>query len=97
MVGSGTRNHRSKYDVAISTACPSLENLVVDSVEVGQQCIDYLRKNNLGRANIILLDRLARRDLSAIDTPENVPRLFDLVKPKMTSFDLRFSASYRIL
>jgi len=75
-----------KYDVAISTACPSLENLVVDSVEVGQQCIDYLRKNNLGRANIILLDRLARRDLSAIDTPENVPRLFDLVRAKDDKF-----------
>jgi len=75
-----------KYDVVISTACPSLENLVVDSVEVGQQCIDYLRKNNLGRANIILLDRLARRDLSAIDTPENVPRLFDLVKAKDDKF-----------
>lgn len=75
-----------KYDVAISTACPSLENLVVDSVEVGQQCIDYLRKNNLGRANIILLDRLARRDLSAIDTPEGVPRLFDLVKTKNDIF-----------
>ncbi|KAL8964635.1 MAG: hypothetical protein Q9183_004318 [Haloplaca sp. 2 TL-2023] len=75
-----------KYDVAISTACPSLENLVVDSVEVGQQCIDYLRKNNLGRANFILLDRLARRDLSAIETPENVPRLFDLVKAKDSIF-----------
>ena len=71
-----------KYDVAISTACPSLENLVVDTVEVGQQCIDYLRKNNLGRANIILLDRLARKDLLPVDTPEGVPRLFDLVKPK---------------
>ena len=75
-----------KYDVAISTACASLENLVVDSVEVGQQCIDYLRKNNLGRANIILLDRLAKRDLSAIETPEGVPRLFDLVKPKNEVF-----------
>lgn len=75
-----------EYDVAISTACPSLENMVVDSVEVGQQCIDYLRKNNLGRANFILLDRLARRDLSAIDTPENVPRLYDLVKPKTDIF-----------
>lgn len=75
-----------KYDVAISTACPSLENLVVDSVEVGQQCINYLRKNNLGRANIILLDRLARRDLSPIDTPEGVPRLFDLVKAKDDMF-----------
>ncbi|KAL8760764.1 MAG: hypothetical protein Q9184_003072 [Pyrenodesmia sp. 2 TL-2023] len=79
-----------KYDVAISTACPSLENMVVDSVEVGQQCIDYLRKNNLGRANFILLDRLARRDLSAIDTPENVPRLFDLVKSKNEIFGPAF-------
>ncbi len=79
-----------QYDVAISTACPSLENLVVDSVEVGQQCIDYLRKNNLGRANFILLDRLAQRDLSAIDTPEGVPRLFDLVKPKNSIFQPAF-------
>ncbi len=75
-----------KYDVAISTACPALENLVVDSVEVGQQCIDYLRKNSLGRANIILLDRLAKRDLAPIDTPENVPRLFDLIKTKNDVF-----------
>ena len=75
-----------KYDVAISTACPSLENMVVDTVEVGQQCIDYLRKNNLGRANFILLDRLSKRDLSSISTPENVPRLFDLVKSKDAKF-----------
>jgi structural maintenance of chromosome 4 len=71
-----------KYDIAISTACPQLDNMVVDTVESGQQCIEYLRKNNLGRANFILLDRLAKRDMSPIQTPENVPRLFDLVKPK---------------
>ncbi|KAF7586951.1 hypothetical protein BBP40_007989 [Aspergillus hancockii] len=75
-----------KYDVAISTACPALENMVVDAVEVGQQCIDYLRKNNLGRANFILLDRLPRRDMSTVFTPESVPRLFDLVKPKDPKF-----------
>jgi structural maintenance of chromosome 4 len=75
-----------QYDVAISTACPALENMVVNTVEVGQQCIDYLRKNNLGRANFILLDRLPKRDLSTIFTPENVPRLFDLVKPKDPKF-----------
>ncbi|KAK3628795.1 Structural maintenance of chromosomes protein 4 [Elasticomyces elasticus] len=79
-----------KYDVAISTACPSLDNLVVDTVENGQQCIDYLRKNNLGRANFILLDRLPQRDLSPIDTPENVPRLFDLVKSKHDRFKPAF-------
>jgi structural maintenance of chromosome 4 len=71
-----------KYDVAISTACPQLDNMVVDTVESGQQCIEYLRKNNLGRANFILLDRLRSRDMSPVQTPENVPRLFDLVKPK---------------
>ena len=83
-----------KYDIAISTACPSLDNLVVDSVEVGQQCIDYLRKNNLGRANIICLDRLARRDLAPIETPEGVPRLFDLIKTKN---DIFRSAFYSVL
>lgn len=76
----GTINQQ--YDVAISTACPSLDNIVVDNVEVGQQCIEYLRKNNLGRAMFILLDRLPQKDLSPIDTPEGVPRLFDLVKSK---------------
>ena len=75
-----------KFDVAISTACPALENMVVDNVEVGQQCIEYLRKNNLGRANFILLDKLAQRDLSPMQTPENVPRLFDLIKPKDERF-----------
>ncbi|KAJ5460040.1 Structural maintenance of chromosomes protein [Penicillium daleae] len=75
-----------QYDVAISTACPALDNMVVETVEVGQQCIDYLRKNNLGRANFILLDRLPRRDMSTIYTPESVPRLFDLVKPKDPKF-----------
>ena len=75
-----------KYDVAISTACPSLDNLVVDSVAVGQQCIEYLRKNNLGRANFICLKELPRRDLAEIETPEGVPRLFDLVRAKDDTF-----------
>ena len=75
-----------KYDVAISTACPSLDNLVVDTVDVGQQCIQYLRKNNLGRANFILLDRLPQRDMTKVATPENVPRLFDLVKANHERF-----------
>lgn len=75
-----------KYDVAISTSCPSLDNLVVDSVEVGQQCIEYLRKNNLGRANFICLDRLPQRNLSPIQTPEDCPRLFDLITSKHERF-----------
>ena len=79
-----------KYDVAISTACPSLDNLVVESVAVAQHCIEYLRKNNLGRANFICLKELQRRDLADIETPEGVPRLFDLVKPKDEIFPPAF-------
>ncbi|CCF51841.1 hypothetical protein NDA10_005675 [Ustilago hordei] len=81
-----------KYDVAISTACPGLNNIVVDTVECAQACIDHLRKNNLGRANFLALDRLGitAAALAPIDTPENVPRLFDLVRPR----EARFAAAF---
>lgn len=75
-----------QYDVAISTACGALDNFVTDTVEAGQQCIEYLRKTNMGRGNFICLDKLRSRDLSAIQTPENAPRLFDLVTPKDDKF-----------
>ena len=45
-----------KYDVAITTAYPALDNIVVDSVEVGQTCVDYLRSNDIGRAMFTILD-----------------------------------------
>lgn len=70
----------SKYDVAISTACPALDNFVTETVDAGQQCIEYLRRNNLGRGQFICLDKMRSRDLSSIKTPEDAPRLFDLVQ-----------------
>jgi structural maintenance of chromosome 4 len=75
-----------KYDVAISTACGALDNFVTDTVEGGQQCIEYLRKTNLGRGNFMCLDKLASKDISPIETPEDVPRLFDLIKSKDEKF-----------
>ncbi|KAH3901911.1 related to Structural maintenance of chromosomes protein 4 [Saccharomycodes ludwigii] len=69
-----------KYNVAISTACPRLNDIVVDTVECGQQCIEHLRKNKLGYARFILLDKLRNFNISKINTPENVSRLFDLVE-----------------
>jgi structural maintenance of chromosome 4 len=75
-----------KYDVAISTACGALDNFVTDTVEGGQQCIEYLRKTNLGRGNFMCLDKLGNRDMSPIETPENAPRLFDLIKAKDDRF-----------
>ncbi|KAH9950960.1 RecF/RecN/SMC N terminal domain-containing protein [Amylocystis lapponica] len=75
-----------KYDVAVSTACGALNNLIVDTVEQGQACIEYLRKQNVGRASFIVLEKLSSHGLEKIDTPENVPRLIDLIKPKEARF-----------
>lgn len=76
---------KDKYDVAISTACPALDNIVVDTAETGQQCIEYIRKNQLGRGTFIALDKLAEAT-PKFATPEDAPRLFDLVKPKEERF-----------
>ncbi|RWS24664.1 structural maintenance of chromosomes protein 4-like protein [Leptotrombidium deliense] len=72
-----------KYDVAISTACGSLDNIVTDTMECAQQCVRFLKANNIGSATFIALDKQTRLESqcrSRIETPENVPRLFDLVK-----------------
>ncbi|KAL6437433.1 hypothetical protein ACFW04_005134 [Cataglyphis niger] len=72
-----------KYDVAISTACGPLDNIVVDTVDTAQTCITYLRQHNIGRATFIPLEKQQRflsKCHSKIQTPENVHRLFDLIK-----------------
>ena len=56
--------------------------MVVDTVEQGQACIEYLRSQQVGRASFMVLEKLNDRGMERISTPENVPRLFDLIKPK---------------
>ncbi|KAJ3333038.1 hypothetical protein HDU76_011991 [Blyttiomyces sp. JEL0837] len=75
-----------KYDIAISTACPLLDNIVVETVEVAQRCIQILKSSNQGRATFLCLDKIKSADLSPISTPEDVPRLFDLVQAKEDRF-----------
>jgi structural maintenance of chromosome 4 len=70
----------SQYDIAVSTAVGALDWIVVDSVKTGEKCVDFLRNNNLGRANFLCLDKLPHYNMSPISTPENTPRLFDLVQ-----------------
>ncbi|KAJ7262256.1 RecF/RecN/SMC [Mycena haematopus] len=79
-----------KYDIAISTACPGLHHMVVDKVEQAQSCIQHLRDQNLGRATFTVLEKLKSDGMEPIPTPENVPRLFDLVRPK----DDRFAKAF---
>ncbi|KAK0172379.1 hypothetical protein PV328_005704 [Microctonus aethiopoides] len=73
----------AKYDVAVSTACGPLDNVVVDTVETAQACIQFLRDNDIGRCTFIPLEKQQRflpNCRQKIETPENVPRLFDLIK-----------------
>ncbi|WFC96612.1 Structural maintenance of chromosomes protein 4 [Malassezia brasiliensis] len=73
-----------RYDRAVSTACRALNDLVVDTVEAGQQCIEHLRKHRLGRARFLVLDKIRAKTeaMAPISTPEGVPRLFDLIRCK---------------
>lgn len=74
----------------MTTAAGALNNLLVDTVDQGQACIEYLRKQNIGRASFMVLEKLGQRAVDPIQTPENVPRLFDLIKPK----EPRFAAAF---
>lgn len=59
-------------------------------MEQAQACIDYLRKNNVGRASFMVLEKLPNNAPPHDATPENVPRLFDLIKPR----DARFAPAF---
>lgn len=85
----------SKYDVAISTACPQLNNILVDTMETAQECVKFLRENNLGRASFMALDRIQNSNIRKISTPRNLPRLFDLVEPKDDSYAQAFYSVMR--
>lgn len=76
-----------EYDVAVSTACGFLDHIVVRTTAGAQRCLEFLRRNNLGRANFIPLDKMKKGAHDrAVDTPESAPRLFDLITP--SNFDI---------
>ena len=65
--------------------------MVLDTVTQGQACIEFLRKQNIGRASFMVLEKLPTDKLNErVVTPEGVPRLFDLIKPK----EPRFAAAF---
>ena len=49
-----------KYDVAISTACGALDNILVDSIDTAQKCVEFLKRSGVGAATFIGLDKMAR-------------------------------------
>lgn len=83
----------AKYDVAISTACPGLDYILVETADAAQKCVDLLREKNLGVATFMILEKQQRHGdqlKRKVQTPEGVPRLFDLVKVKDEKLKVAF-------
>jgi structural maintenance of chromosome 4 len=59
-----------RYDVAISTTCAALDNLVCQSNRTAAECVDHLRSTGIGSATFIILDDQA-------DTQERMQRPFE--------------------
>ncbi|XP_074859810.1 structural maintenance of chromosomes protein 4 isoform X2 [Carettochelys insculpta] len=73
-----------KYDVAISSSCGALDYIVVDTIDTAQECVNFLKSQGIGVATFIGLDKMKvwEKSMNKIQTPENTPRLFDMVKVK---------------
>ncbi|PON67311.1 Structural maintenance of chromosomes protein [Trema orientale] len=86
----------AKYDVAISTACPGLDYIVVETTGAAQACVELLRRENLGVATFMILEKQVDylpKLKEKVHTPEGVPRLFDLVKVQDERMKLAFFAA----
>ncbi|KAF7658595.1 hypothetical protein LDENG_00010480 [Lucifuga dentata] len=73
-----------KYDVAISSSCGALDNILVDTIDTAQKCVTFLKEQNIGVATFIGLDKMKvwEKNMAPIQTPENSLRLFDMVRVK---------------
>uniref|UniRef100_A0A146KK78 Structural maintenance of chromosomes protein n=1 Tax=Lygus hesperus TaxID=30085 RepID=A0A146KK78_LYGHE len=72
-----------KYDCAVSTACGLLDHIVTDTVDTASKCLELLKQFDVGRGNFIALEKqqwLRNTYEQPFRAPENVPRLFDLIK-----------------
>ncbi|KZV54600.1 structural maintenance of chromosomes protein 4 [Dorcoceras hygrometricum] len=88
----------AKYDVAISTACPGLDYIVVETTASAQACVELLRSKNLGVATFMILEKQVEhmpRLKEKVVTPEGVPRLFDLIKVQDERMKLAFYAALK--
>ncbi|KAK3135188.1 hypothetical protein QOZ80_5BG0415790 [Eleusine coracana subsp. coracana] len=83
----------AKYDVAISTACGALNWIVVETTNAAQACVDLLRRKKAGCVTCLIMEKqthLLHKIKEKVQTPEGVPRLFDLVQVKDERMKLAF-------
>jgi hypothetical protein len=72
-VHARTHAQRRRYDVAISTACPALNYIVVETTSDAQRCVELLRRRSLGVGTCLIMEKqrhLERQMAEAVATPE---------------------------
>ena len=73
-----------KYDIAATTSCNRLNNIVVETADQGSKCIEFLRKNRLGRGDFIVLEKVQYSMdpflTKSFKAPNQTERIFDLIK-----------------
>lgn len=52
-----------------------------DKANEAETYIEHLRKNDVGRASLTILEKLPENGPEQVNPPEGVPRLFDLAMP----------------
>ncbi len=78
-------NVDERYDIPASTAGGGrLNNILVDTLPHAEDAIAYLKKTEGGRATFLILEEQAelRRHLPKPRTPQNAPRIIDLIQCK---------------
>ena len=80
-----------KYETAIEVALGSiLQNIVVEDNKVGQKAIDYLKRNNAGRATFLPLDLIDPRNLRNNEKKAlNVSGAIDVAE-KLVDYNLKY-------
>jgi len=88
----------AEYDVAISTACSSLDNIVVNTVVGAEACMKFLREYNIGRGSFLPLERVDQCKVQmekAFNAPQGSQRLFDLVTTQSDDLNVAFYYTLR--
>lgn len=85
-----------KYDIAISTAAGNqLDKILTDNVDTSKKCIEFLKKNDVGRAVFTALDRQQKWRHADFDFDDPAERLIDLIEIDDDNYVPAFSSLLR--
>ncbi|MCJ7450474.1 MAG: chromosome segregation protein SMC [Candidatus Nanohaloarchaeota archaeon QJJ-9] len=79
-------HYEKRYSAAIETALGGkIDNIVVENYQTATECVNYLKKNKIGRASFLPMDRISRRsktktEKKAVSKPGVIDYAINLVE-----------------